>query len=168
MQATRLKGWIALDASSDVVGHAPTEDDLRATLGHVPGISFMPCHLFESPLPEERTGTRIVDGYFDLKAVRAFPEDARAATARLPGRLRVLLAGVAEIASQPDMNGHAPVWALAYWTTTAESAVVADLRTLRDRRLVDYRLRPEPEAWLTPFGRQVARLVTAWRLPHAR
>ena len=163
MQATRLKGWIALDGRSEIVGHAPSEADLRATLGHVPGVTYFACHHFEEPLQEERVGTRIAFGHSDLRVARTAPEDPRAATARLSGRLRILLAGVHEIGAQVDMRGKAPVWALAYWTTSSETEVLANLRTLRDRRLVDYRLRPEPEAWVTPLGRQVARLVNAWR-----
>lgn len=163
-QAALLKGWIALDGKSQIVGHAPTEADLRAALGHHEDVVFFALHLFEEPLPEERTGTRILHGYFELKEARlAFIEDPWAATAQLSGRLRVLLAGIAEISAQPDMGRCAPVWALAYWTTRTESQVLADLRSLQDRRLIDYRTGKSAEAWMTPFGRQVARLVNAWR-----
>jgi hypothetical protein len=163
MAATKLRGWIALDAASEIVGHAATESELIATLGHVEGISYFACHHFEEPLPAERVGTRIAHGHFELKLARSFPEAPRAATARLTGPLRSLLLAVVNIAPYSRIPGRAPVWALAGWTGRTESATLDALETLCRRGLVSPLRGHDPAVSVTPLGRQVARLAMAWR-----
>lgn len=112
----------------------------------------------------DRAAPARVADLFDMQRVRRCRPDPRTTAAALRAPLRRVLTLAAE------HPAGLPVWAVAGIAEWPESLVVAVGERLRERGLARVRIAEDEEAEIvpTPAGRQVAAVLTAWRMPHVR